>query len=95
MDNSKYSIALNDYPALKGGFFTKNNEITFEFIDGLKMLEPYVKENDKITVLGVNIFSFSLMQNSTKKDLLYWHDGITHSDETLTVIKKNEGGKYF
>ena len=95
MDNSKYSIALNDYPTLKGGFFTKNNEITFEFIDGLKMLEPYVTENDKITVLGVNIFSFSLMQNSTKKDLLYWHDGITHSDKTLTELKKMEGKNIF
>ena len=95
MDKSRYSTALNDHKTLKGGFFSKNNQITFEFIDGLKMLEPYIKENDKITVLGVNIFSFTLMQNSTSKDLLYWHDGITHSDKTLAKFKKMEGTNIF
>ena len=44
MDNSKYSIALNDYPTLKGGFFTKNNQITFEFIDGLKCLNHMLQK---------------------------------------------------
>ena len=95
MDNSRYSAALNDFATLKGGFFTKRNQISFEFIDGLRMLEPYIKTSDKITVLGVNIFSFALMSNSPKNSLLYWHDGITHSDKTLTNLQKMEGANIF
>ena len=95
MNQDKYSSVLNNYSTLKGGFFTKNNQITYELIDGLEMLKPYIKESDKITVLGVNIFSFSLMQNSTKDDLLYWHDGITHSDRTLIDLNKMKGENIF
>jgi len=95
MNQERYSNVLNNYSTLKGGFFTKSNQITYEFIDGLEMLKPYIKESDKITVIGVNIFSFSLKQNSTKDDLLYWHDGITYSDRTLIDLNKMKGENIF
>tara|TARA_B100001175_G_scaffold317483_1_gene334583 strand:+ start:4083 stop:5675 length:1593 start_codon:yes stop_codon:yes gene_type:complete len=80
---NNYSAQFNDYTNLKDGYFNINSRITDEYIDGFNILSNFIKKDDKISVIGVNIFSFGLAQKSPRNDLLYWHEGVTFSKNSI------------
>jgi hypothetical protein len=82
--NDKY-IQTPVHSSLKGAFFNKKITFNDEYFDGIQILDSVVMKHDRIAVLGVNLFSFSFLLPSPKKDLLYWHNGVTYSQKTLEL----------
>jgi hypothetical protein len=80
--NDKY-IQTPVHSSLKGAFFNKKSKFSDQYFDGIQMIDSVVMKQDRIAVLGVNLFSFSFLSPSSKKDLLYWHNGVTYSEKTL------------